>query len=150
MSYGDEDRREANRWMGWGWAQVIIGIFIILVITGILWLGGVFTSGAKGEGEAYKQQQSADNRIKMQAEFNKRYQSILSQDKKIQIAADALAKDPDDQVKEINLTGLKNNCVSSVGEYNALVDSYLAKEWKDEDLPDKIDETDPKTDCKEN
>ena len=60
----------------------------------------------------------------------------------------AVKADPGDRTAKQNLTGTTTYCLSAVAEYNAEARKYSSKEFRDADLPDRIDTTDPATDCK--
>lgn len=126
---------------------VLAVIIAVMLVIG-LWFLGVAWSKPQGEGEAYRQKNSAENWVKKQKEFQQNYNSIKSQDKQIQVAYDAKKADPTDQRKDINYTGLVNNCISAVGSYNSLAQEYDAKDFKDASLPSEVG-TSPETDCKE-
>lgn len=148
--YGREDRREAHKWFGlWvGWWIIIV--LVMLALTAGIWGLQVATSGVKGQGDAQIQKNSAKNWTEAQADFHKYYEGIMADDRKIdQAAADAKAR-PNDQVAQTNLTGLKAHCQDLVATYNTKAQSYLSRDFRDAGLPDKIDLSNPNTNCKEN
>lgn len=124
---------------------VLLGI--VVLVAGI-WALGVVLSGPKGQGDAIKQKNSASNWTTAQARFETQYQSIISADEKITVAAEALAASPDDRTAQQTLQGIKSACISAVADYNAESRKYLSEEFKSADLPYQIDKTDPATDCK--
>ena len=154
MSFTDDDRREFRRDSNFLGGQatkwVIIAVVLVALIGAAAWGISVLTAGPKGRGDAYRQQQSAENWTRAQAEFNRRYQGILAQDKKITIAAAALKRDPESARRQVEYDGLVRNCADAVAQYNSLAREYLAEQFRDADLPSQIDDTDPATDCKEN
>lgn len=129
---------------------VIAVIVIVALITGGIWLANVLASGFRGEGDAVIKKNSADNWTRQQAEFERLYASIKTQDKNIGIAHAELQADPTNQVKQTNYSGQVRNCNDTVGAYNAKAREFLAEDFRAADLPAQIDETDPTTDCKEN
>lgn len=148
--YGREDRREATRWFGLtvGWWVVIV--VVALALTAGIWGIQVATSGVKGQGDAQIQKNSAPNWTQAQADFHKYYEGILADDRKINQVADDLKADPNNSVLKTNLSGLKSHCMDLVATYNTKAESYLSRDFRDAGLPDRIDNTNPSTDCKEN
>lgn len=154
MSFSNDERKaikqDSNFIGGQAIKWIVIGVILILVLGAALWAFNVATSGVKGQGDAQRQKNSAENWTKQQAEFERMYASIKAQDKNITIAAKEAKANPDDATKQINYSGLIRNCNDTVANYNAMARSYLAEQFRAADLPAQIDETDPATDCKEN
>lgn len=148
--YGREERWETNMWMALLTKWWIILLVIGAVIGIIWWTLSVTFSGVKGQGDAQIQKNSAANWTKAQAEFERTYASIKSQDKNITIAWNELQADPKNQVKQTNYSGLVRNCNDTVAFYNSKAREFLAKDFRASDLPSEIDGSDPTTDCKEN
>jgi len=124
---------------------------VILGIALLVWAGfavSVLLSGPKGQGDAIKQKNSAQNWTTAQARFEKQYQSVISADEKIAVATESLAAKPDDLTLQQTLAGIKSACISAVADYNAESRKYLSEEFKSADLPYQIDKTNPATDCK--
>lgn len=132
--------------------KVAAGILaIIIAITLIGWAGwaiSVAASGPKGQGDAIKTKNSAENWTAAQARFEKQYQAVIGADQKIAIHRSALEADPKNPTLQTNLTGILGTCTSAVAEYNAESRKYLSEEFKSADLPYQIDQTNPLTDCK--
>lgn len=134
-----EEYREANKGAGWviGWI-----IIVVLVIAGLGaggWAIGVAVSGPKGAGDGYAQKNSAENWLDAQARFEENYADYESTLFKIQQAADQVALNPDDKIAQTNLNGIVNYCATLVSDYNADARNYLREDFRDADLPDKLD-----------
>lgn len=149
MSYGDEDRREGSRWLGWSAGWVVAAVVLVLLLTAGIWAVRVATSEQVGQGNAVRKKNSSDNWVKQQEDFQRRYNSILSQDKNITIAYKRMIADPTDQVKEINYSGAVSLCNDAVGQYNSKANEYNSEDFRDASLPAQIDQTNPQTDCQE-
>lgn len=142
--FDQTSRQVGIRVFGWSLTTVLAVVAIIAVVFGLT----VLWAPWKGEADAFKKQQSGNNRIFQQAFFEDTYQEILATDKKIDVAADAVKQDPS-TVNKTNYTGLVNYCNDVVADYNAQARKYLAADFKSADLPDEISDTNPATDCKE-
>lgn len=148
--YEREERWQTNMWMGLFTKWWVILLVLVAVIGIIWWALSVTFSGVKGQGDAQIQKNSATNWTKAQAEFERTYASIKSQDKNITIAWKELQADPEDQVKQTNYSGLVRNCNDTVASYNSKAREFLSQDFRASDLPSEIDSSDPTTDCKEN
>lgn len=148
--YGRDDRREANKWFGLGLGWWVLIVIVAIALTAGIWGLQVATSGVKGQGDAQIEKNSAENWVQAQADFHKYYEGILADDRKITEAAAQLMSNPDDQVSQTNLTGLKNHCQDLVATYNTKAQSFLAKDFRDAGLPAQIDLNNSSTNCKEN
>jgi len=129
-------------------AAVIAAILLIVLIVWGSWAISVAASGPKGQGDAIKQKNSAANWTTKQAEFERLYEGIQTQDKRVTATKEALALDPKDKTSLQTMQGITSACLGLVGEYNALSNEFLAADFKDARLPYKIDTTDPAFDCK--
>lgn len=143
-------RKDANRvgLFGLGWFTTILIIVALLGAAG--WGIKVATSGVHGQGDAVVEKNSSKNWVNAQREFNRLYQEIKADDRKINDAKIALDADPTNPVLKTNYEGLKQHCNTLVGNYNTDARSYLKEEFRDADLPGEINLSDPTTDCKEN
>jgi hypothetical protein len=148
MTWNDE-RREANRGIRWGLLWALIIVLIVAAIGIATWGVRVATAPIKGQGDAAITKYSAENWTAAQARFENEYQDVLATDQKIDLAAGAAAADPDDQTKADTVAGLRSYCLSAVADYNADARKYLSADFRAADLPDRIDTTNPATDCKE-
>lgn len=126
-------------WRAGVWLTLAVVFFAAL--GGLIWVLSVASAPIKGQGDAFKQKESANNRISKQALFedlNAEYESTLA---KIGPAKQALKRDPDSQIRNTELTGLINYCISVAGDYNAESRKYTAADFKSIDLPATLDRT---------
>lgn len=124
-----------------------IGLTVLMGVIGIALYGfGVFSSDAKGRGDALKQKNSATNRIFAQATFEDLFTELKATDAKLdQAKSDATSGD---RTAQTNFTGLTNHCLDVIAQYDAEARKYLTAQFRAADLPAKIDTLDPTTDCK--
>ena len=126
----------------WRFMIIVAVLAIFFALLGwLLWGIGVLGAPVKGAGDAYKQKESASNRIVQQAEFEDlkaEYDDTLA---KISVARKAAKQNPDSQIKQTEYTGLVNYCVDVAGDYNAESRKYLAADFKAIDLPAELDRT---------
>lgn len=120
----------------------------IVVLVAALWATGVLWAGPKGAGDAHKTNQSGTNRIAKQEMFEQLYTDIQNADKRIDTFAAAKTEDPS-YTNKVNYTGAVNTCNQLVANYDAEARKYTSAGWRDNQLPEAIDQTDPKFDCKE-
>lgn len=148
--FTNEERAEFRSYAFFGvkWYIALLGLVAIIGVA--VWGFNVATSDAKGRGDALQAKNSGINRVAAQERFEDRYQEILATDRKIDIAANALAVDPEDPTLRTNYTGVVQYCVDIVGKYNADARKYSAEAFRADDLPAVIDNNDIATDCKEN
>jgi hypothetical protein len=130
-----------------------VWLIAVLAVVGLISVGAwgfrVLTSDVKGQGDSIIQKNSATNRIFAQQNFEERYQDILAADRRIDTVYLAWKADKTDPTLTTNLTGTINYCIDAVAEYNADARKFLLEDFKAEDLPDVISNTNPLTDCKE-
>lgn len=152
MSMSDPEwrdaRRDVNRVGRFSirWVLAVLGLIAVICIA--VWYFGVATSDVKGRGDATKLKNDGVNRVTQQAQFNEYFQAIKAADRKITVAKVALDADPKNAVLSTNYNGLQSGCNDHIATYNALARTYTAQEFRDADLPAKIDINDPETDCK--
>ncbi len=127
---------------------IIGGIIATTLLVWGIWAISVAISGPKGQGDAIKTKNSADNWTAAQARFEKQYQSVIAADQKIAVHQKALDADPTNPILQTNLTGVTTVCISSVADYNAESRKFLSEDFKSTDLPYQISTTNPATDCK--
>ena len=137
MSYDRPTAGDAWR----GGALIIAMVVMISLIGAAAWGISVLTAAPKGQGDAYRQKMSADNRIAAQASFEQRYADITATVAKI-AAAEKTRKASSEA--ETRYQGLISYCSGAVGEYNAAARSYLSQGFRPTDLPAQLD---PTTDC---
>lgn len=168
MSSGyDDDHPVRDGIAGLGLGTIVLIIVIVLggVIGGGIWAVNVATSDTRGQGDAIIQKNSATNRISAQSSFFRDYNAVLQFDRQLtdaQAALDAFntahpnvgngtVYDPLAE-QQANLsrtvTGLQQQCRRTVAGYNTSAKSYTFKDFRDVELPEQIDETSPKSDCK--
>jgi hypothetical protein len=126
-----------------------LGLCIVAVLAGIWYVGGVLLSEPKGAADEHKAVNDVENRIQSQEWFWETYEEIQASDDNLQQAAVDKADNPGDDFYATNYTGLKAYCTGLVGEYNAEVKKVTSRDYLDEQLPTRIDDTDPATDCQE-
>lgn len=153
MSLTNEERRDIKRDTnflgGQAFKWIVIAVVASLLIGAALWFIGVAVSGPKGQGDAERERNSAQNWVQRQQEFQRRFNSIKAQDANIGIADAAVKRTPNDQRRQIELDGLVRNCNVSVGEYNSLGEEFNAEKFRDADLPKTLPDG-PSTDCTPN
>jgi len=129
------------------WIGVIFLVVSLLSVAG--WGVTILISNIRGQGNAIIQKNEASNQIFAQQNFEERYQDILGADRRIDVVYVALQADPSDPTLQTNYTGTVNYCIDAVAEYNADARKFLLEDFKAQDLPDVISNTNPLTDCKE-
>ena len=152
-------------WRPWRWASKGLGIVVLIMIVGGLlsaavWGIGVATSNTRGRGEAVKIKNDATNRVQAQAQFHVKFDAIKALDQKLtdaQVNLDAFNKahpgmgnatpyDPtaEEQANlQRDLTGAQQQCRNAVADYNASTETFTLRDFRDSDLPFKIDGSDP-------
>jgi hypothetical protein len=124
-------------------------IVAIVAVVAVLWGVGVLWAGPKGAGDAHKTNESGTNRIAKQEWFEQTYADIQVADQRVGMFAEVLKTEPRDVVARTNYQGAVNHCNQLVANYNAEARKYTSADWRDNELPERIDQTDPKFDCKE-
>lgn len=135
--------------LGWTLSAAVLGI-------------NVATAGIVGKANVHIQNQSAGNRIVQQAGFETAWADVRKYDQQVKDAAVALADwDKANVGKADNavgtlaaqrmylasvVTGLKQQCQTTVENYNADARKTLAMDWRAADLPSQIEIADH---CKE-
>ncbi|NWL34460.1 hypothetical protein [Paenarthrobacter nitroguajacolicus] len=131
--------------------SIALVLAILAGITLIGWAGwaiSVAVSGPKGQGDAIKTKNSAENWTRAQAKFEELHQGIQSADKKAELAAERLKASPNDVTLQQQHAGVQSGCIGLVAEYNAESRKFLSEDFKSIDLPYQIDTTAPAFDCK--
>jgi type II secretory pathway pseudopilin PulG len=131
------------------WTLIVLGLIILVAVVWAIFTWGVSDVG--GQMDAQREKNSAENRTAAQEEYVTRHQSVIAADDNIQIAYDEKQAAPDDQVKQINYSGLVRNCNDGIAAYNAHAQKFSSEEFRPDHLPAKLpDPADPtNTDCKE-
>jgi hypothetical protein len=124
------------------WARhPVIATALGIVVIALLCVGGyaakVAWSPVKGAGDVIIQQNDADNMIGAQAELQERYQGLEAACTRIGIAKTAADADPGNRILAANYTGLRQQYVALVAEYNAMTQKLLAKNMLG-DLPQRV------------
>ena len=174
MSINDSDwksfRKDARRvgWFGASWTVIILVFVAVLTVAGsvlaLKW--DAWFAGTKGSLETEVRDQSSNNRVRAQAFFLDTYNGIMRFDDQLGDAQEALdaylantpKPDNSDSVavqlytqevgtRQTTITGLQQQCRNAVASYNAETDKILSDEWRDPELPYKIDEFNSETDC---
>ena len=144
----DELKRSGR--LGIRWYFVVVGVIVITVAAIAIgnWLFNTGTSDIKGRGDAARIKNEGQNRVDQQAKFQQIYNAIQRLDLQIGDAKVAWDASPDDAVLRTNYLGFVNQCRSATSEYDTLARTYTAQEFRDADLPEQIDQSDPQFDCK--
>lgn len=117
-------------------AWLVALLIVVGAITLALWAFGVFTADIKGRGELVKTNKSAVNRIQKQEMFEQLYADLNGYKAKIGVARDAVEANPSD-VNQTNLTGIRQQCIDTVQQYNAEARKITSRDWRSADLPDQ-------------
>ena len=135
----------------WGaWKGIGGCVVAVVAVVVVLWGAGVLWAGPKGAGDAHKTNESGTNRIAKQEMFEQLYADIQVADQRVNTFFLALhASGGESYTAKVEYTGAVNACNQLVGNYNAEARKYTAADWRDNNLPESIDQTDPKFDCKE-
>lgn len=147
--YESNNPSRVARGASWRTALWIVAIVAFFGLLGAgIWAVKVATSDVRGAGDATTQINSGTNRINSQEWFHSQHAAILTADRNLDQAAADVAAHPGDDFYATNLTGLRNRCVEMVNNYNAEAQKVSRAKWLDPNLPVRIDDTDPATDCK--
>lgn len=126
---------------GAGWRLAVI-IVCVIVFCGALSLAGfaisTAVSGPKGQAQAYQEQQSKNNRLFAQANFEDRFNQVVSDVFSVKAVYDTYKLEPTD----INLTALTGTITACGGEvtgYDADANKYLLRNFRSIGLPRYID-----------
>lgn len=131
---------------------IVCAVVFVLALSGGIWWLKVATSGVKGAGDQTRIVNDGRNRVNAQEWFHGQYAQILAADRNLDEAAANLKANlgkPDEAFWRTNYSGLKNRCAEMVANYNAEAQKVTREQWRDPSLPAQVDDTDPRTDCKE-
>jgi len=127
------------------YGNIVVWVFatlaLIAVIAILLWAFGVFTAPLRGQAGAFKQKESAINRVQQQAKFEQiaaDYDGYLVQIQNAQVALKSASAETRAQ-RETELIGLRQICVTAAQDFNAESRKYLARDWKSAGLPERLD-----------
>lgn len=129
-----------------------------MLVTVVLWGTGVWAAPWKGKGDAYQQKYSSSNWVSAQQGFHQKYNDVQGFRVKLQAAradlADFDAKHPNvgngtpyDPLLntrtnlQTTVTGLSQQCQTTVQDYNTDAQSYLTEEFRDAGLPATLEPT---------
>ena len=132
-----------------GFGVVAIVIAFLGLIAAAIWGINVAISGARGQGDALAQHNSSANWVAAQARFEDLYSEIEQADLKVADAHVRMEREPENRTAEDNYYGTQAYCRSVIADYNAEARKYLAEDFRSVDLPERISNTDPNTDCQE-
>ncbi|AYN57925.1 hypothetical protein PP640_gp74 [Arthrobacter phage Faja] len=119
-------------------AAVLAAIILVTLIVWGSWAISVAVSGPKGQGEAVKINNSAENWTAKQEKFEKLYAAVQTNEELVAMHTERVAADPSDKTAAQMLAGVKSECVASVNAYNAESRKVLSQDWKSPDLPHKL------------
>ena len=143
---------------------VLLAVVIIAPVS--IWGFRIATSDTRGAGNVEIERNSAENRIRSHAFFEQSFEDVQKFDLQIVDAQkaydDFVANNPkptaDDLVaaqlytqqlnnRQVTLTGLQQQCQNTAADYNAEARKTLASKWRSPQLPYKINDGSPATDC---
>jgi len=133
-----------------------LGVVITFVLAVLGW--GLVTGFSFwwGQGDAYRQKNSSQNWVAAQRAFHQENNDVTAFQAKIALAKQTLVAfnqqhpsvgngtpyDPDllqQSSLQSDLTGLQQQCLNTVQSYNTDAQSYLTQDWRDADLPQRLD-----------
>lgn len=114
-------------------ALLLVFVVLPLAVFGL----GIVKAPWVGRADAYKQQQSANNRIQAQALFHDLYNEYQATVAKIPVYKNVTGEG--NYQANANLVGLLSHCADVVGMYNAESSKYLTRDFKDFGLPASLD-----------
>ncbi|SEI45502.1 hypothetical protein SAMN04487917_101382 [Arthrobacter sp. yr096] len=125
--------------------KVIAIVLAILIGIALISWGGwalsVALSGPKGQGDAVKINNSAENWTEKQRKFEQLNAAVETNKELVAMHAARVAADPTDKTASQMLAGVQSECIASVNAYNAESRKVLSKDWKSPDLPYELTTT---------
>lgn len=119
--------------------KLVTGIIAILVVLTLIgwagWALSVALSGPKGQGDAIKVNNSAENWTEKQRKFEQLNAAVETNKELVAMHSARVAADPTDKTASQMLAGVQSECIASVNAYNAESRKVLSKDWKSPDLP---------------
>lgn len=134
-------RREASegaQGIGIGAVVAVVLVLICCSIAALLWWLGVFTSGIKGSGDVYRDQNKAGNREHWSQTFNSEFQQITADQSNLSVLRSAATGAGATQQDRANYLGAQQNCNADVAQYNANASSVLGSPWVPAALPSQV------------
>jgi hypothetical protein len=121
----------------------VVGILLVVAVIGIaVWAFSVGTSNVKGAGDAIKQNNSAVNRVQKQEMFQQiaaDYDGYLTNIEGAKAAVKDAVGTTQKQLRQTELIGLRQVCVSAAEQFNAESQKYSSRDWKSAGLPPSLD-----------
>lgn len=137
MSY----HKEAAKGIGTGAIYVIVIGIVLAIIGGIFFTMNVLLAPAKGAGGVIIKNNSAENRIEKQEQFEKLFAKVETNKGLVAQHTKNVAANPTDKQASTVLLGVQSACVASVEQYNAEARKVTSMDWKAADLPDSLTTT---------
>ena len=133
--------KEAAKGIGTGAIYVIVIGVVLAIIGGIFFTMNVLLAPAKGAGGVIIKNNSAENRIEKQEQFEKLMAKVETNKALVAQHTKTVALDPTDKQATMVLSGVQSACVASVEQYNAEARKVTSMDWKAADLPDSLTTT---------
>lgn len=134
-----DDRREVRR-VGWYALRWVLAVLVVCgLISLALWAFSTGTASVKGRAGAYRQKESATNRIAAQEAFESRYNDIQAAAARVTTLQAAAKAAPGDYTARVNATGAVTYCQQAVADYNAAARQYTQQDFRPANLPDTLD-----------
>lgn len=131
-------RKDAAKGLGEGTIWVIVIGILLVIIGGVFFTLNVLLAPAKGAGGVVIKNNSTENRIEKQEEFEKLYGKYQFNKDLVAQYTKTVANDATNNTAKINLDGAKSACSASVREYNAKSREITSADWKAVDLPQTL------------
>ncbi len=133
--------KEAAKGIGTGAIYVIVIGVVLAIIGGVFFTMNVLLAPAKGAGGVIIKNNSAENRIEKQEEFEKLFATVETNKSLVGQHTKNVAANPDDKTAKQTLLGVQSACVASVEKYNAEARKVTSMDWKAADLPESLTQT---------
>lgn len=134
-------RKEAAKGLGEGTIWIIAIGVLGLIIGGFFFTANVLLAPAKGAGGVIIKNNSAENRIEKQEQFEKLMAKVDTNKALVAQHTKNVAANPTDKQAQMVLSGVQSACVASVEQYNAEARKVTSMDWKAADLPDSLTTT---------
>lgn len=131
-------RKEAAKGLGEGTIWLIVIGVLGLVVGGVFFTLNVLLAPAKGAGGVVIKNNSAENRIEQQEEFEDLYAKYKTNVGLVEQHKANVAAAPDSVQAKTILEGVKSACKASAEQYNAKSRKVTAMDWKAVDLPETL------------
>lgn len=134
-------RTQAAKGLGEGAIWIIVIGVIATLIGGFFFVTNVLLAPAKGAGGVIIKNNSAENRIEKQEQFEKLFAKVETNKALVAQHTKNVAANPTDKQAGMTLSGVQSACVASVEQYNAEARKVTSMDWKAADLPDSLTTT---------